>query len=320
MTDKNDHKAHSVILLNIDLLQPNPLQPRGFFSQESIGDLVDSIKEHGVLEPLVIAHTPAGYQIIAGERRWRAAKEAGLKQVPVIIKETTPQKMLEMAIVENVQREDLNPIERAIAFRRLIDDFGLSEKEIAKQISKSIPYVVNSLRLLSLPDTLKDGLIAGLITEGHARALVGIPDPQSMIQAYKQVLKETASVRRTEEIARRVKEMLLGLGTNSSAKSKDTFKIDEKLYISQNKIPLIIDKLKNHLAKKLKLPNSEAKKIKIKFKRTITRTQLIINIGGNPIETNNDIKKLLDYLFGSSDWLPEKELAPIISQSKKASK
>src|SRR4030066_1832999 len=133
--------AEEVIQIAIEELQPNPLQPRGVITPESLVDLVDSIKEHGILEPLVVAKTPAGYQIIAGERRWRASKIAGLSKVPVLIKETTPQGMLEMAIIENVQRIDLNPLERAQAFKRLMEEFGLSTSEIAVKIGKSAPYV-----------------------------------------------------------------------------------------------------------------------------------------------------------------------------------
>src|SRR4030043_1498016 len=129
--------AEEVIQIDINQLQPNPLQPRGSITPESLQDLVDSIKEHGILEPIVVAHTPAGYQIIAGERRWRAAKLAGLEMVPVIIKETSPKGMLEMALVENVQRTDLNPIERARAFERLMAEFGLSSSEVAIRIGKS---------------------------------------------------------------------------------------------------------------------------------------------------------------------------------------
>src|SRR3990170_3958555 len=127
---------HQITYLQIDELQPNPLQPRGVITSDSLNDLVDSIREHGILEPLVAAHTPAGYQIIAGERRWRAAKIASITEVPVIIKETTPQGMLEMALVENVQRTDLNPVDRAKAFERLTLEFGLSTGEISQRISK----------------------------------------------------------------------------------------------------------------------------------------------------------------------------------------
>lgn len=189
-------------------LEPNPLQPRGIINPESVSELVESIREHGILEPLIIAQTPAGYQIIAGERRWRAARILKLPYVPAIIKKTSPQQMLEMAIVENVQRKDLNPIERAKAFLRLKEEFGLETHDIAKKVSKSVPYVINVLKLLTLPDALKDGLLSGLISEGHARALSGIGDTRLMIEAYKLVLKENASVRRAEDIARRMRQKI----------------------------------------------------------------------------------------------------------------
>src|SRR4030066_457045 len=166
--------AEEVVQIAVDQLQPNPLQPRGAITPESLVDLVDSIKEHGVLEPLVVAKTPAGFQIIAGERRWRASKLAGLTHVPAVIRETSPKGMLEMALVENVQRVDLNPLDRAKGFERLMSEFALSSSEIAMRIGKSVAYVSNSIRLLTLPDALKDGLLSGLISEGHARALAAI--------------------------------------------------------------------------------------------------------------------------------------------------
>lgn len=197
--------AHQVYNLDIELIQPNPLQPRGLIPPNSIGDLVNSIKEHGIIEPLVVAKTPAGYQIIAGERRWRASKLAGLTTVPVVVRETTAKGMLEMAIVENVQREDLNPIERAQAFQRLIEEFGLPVGEIAKRVSKSESYVSNTMRLMALPDAIKDGLISGAISEGHARAIAGLGEIKLMVDAYKTILSESASVRRAEDLARRLK-------------------------------------------------------------------------------------------------------------------
>lgn len=197
--------TQQVLYLDIDLIEPNPLQPRGLISPDSLTDLVHSIKEHGIIEPLVVAKTPAGYQIIAGERRWRASKVAGLPTVPVIVKETTARGMLEMAIVENVQREDLNPIERAQAFQRLIEEFGLPLSEIAKRIGKSESYVSNTMRLMALPDAIKDGLISGAITEGHARAIAGLGETKLMVDAYKTILSESASVRRAEDLARRLK-------------------------------------------------------------------------------------------------------------------
>lgn len=194
-----------ILDLEIDTLQPNPLQPRGQILPDSLVELAESIREHGILEPLLVAKTPAGYQIIAGERRWRGAKLAGLSKVPVIIKETSTQGMLEMAIVENVQRVDLNPIERAQAYIKLLEEFGLSPTDIGQRVGKSGPYISNTLRLLDLPDALKDGLLSGAITEGHAKAVLGLEEVNLMIQAYKQILKDNLGVRSTEEFVRRMK-------------------------------------------------------------------------------------------------------------------
>jgi len=191
--------------LDITLLEANPLQPRGLISPDSLQELVDSIREQGILEPIVVAKTPAGYQIIAGERRWRAAKVLGLEKVPVVIKETTPQGMLEMSIVENVQREDLNPIEKAQAYRRLIEEFGLGTNEVARRVGKSAPTVSNTIRLLSLPDAIKDALVAGVITEGHVRPLISIGDSKLMLELFKRILKENSTVRETEEMARQAR-------------------------------------------------------------------------------------------------------------------
>jgi len=197
-----------LIELDTSLLQPNPLQVRGLIKPESLVDLVESIKAHGILEPLVVAKTPAGYQIVAGERRWRAAKIIGLPKIPVIVKETSTQGMLEMALVENVQREDLNPIERALGFQRLLDEFNLTVTEISKRIGKSPAYVSNTLRLLALPDAIKDGLVSQDITEGHARAIAGLTDVKTMVDVYKTLLTEGASVRRAEDLVRRIKERI----------------------------------------------------------------------------------------------------------------
>jgi len=202
----SDSTYKELIELDVNLLQPNPLQVRNLIKSESLVDLVESIKEHGILEPLVVAKTPAGFQIIAGERRWRAAKIVGLKNVPVVVKETDTQGMLELALVENVQREDLNPIERAQGFQRLIDDYDMPVTVIAKRIGKSPAYVSNTLRLLSLPDAIKDGIISTDITEGHARAIAGLGDVKLMVDAYKKILSEGSSVRTTEDLVRRMKE------------------------------------------------------------------------------------------------------------------
>lgn len=200
--DNTDNRIHE---LEIHLLQANPLQPRGIITSDSLSDLVDSIREQGILEPIVVAKTPAGYQIIAGERRWRAAKVLGLPHVPVVVKNTTPQGMLEMSIVENVQREDLNPIEKALAYKRLIDEFGLGTNEVAKRVGKSAPTVSNTMRLLSLPDAIKDALVAGVITEGHVRPLISLGDSKLMLELFKKILRENSTVRQTEDLARQMK-------------------------------------------------------------------------------------------------------------------
>lgn len=191
--------------IDIDSLQPNPLQPRGQILPETLVELAESIREHGVLEPLLIAKTPAGYQIIAGERRWRASKLAGLTRLPVMIRETSPQGMLEMAIVENVQRVDLNALERAQAYKRLMDEFNMTATEVGQRVGKSGPYVSNTLRLLELPDALKDGLLQNAITEGHAKALLGLDDINLILQGYKTVMAENLGVHSTEELVRRMK-------------------------------------------------------------------------------------------------------------------
>lgn len=259
--------------LEIDLVQPNPLQPRGTILASSVSDLVESIKEHGILEPLVIAHTPAGYQIIAGERRWRASKIVGLKKVPVVIKETTPKGMLEMAIVENVQRQDLNPIERGKAFIRLMDEFRLSNADIAKRVAKSPAYVSNTLKLLDLPDALKDGLISGLITEGHARALASIEDTRLMIEAYKLVLKEGASVRRAEEIARRLKKDFNGKPVTGG---RPTLIISDEISALQKKLSGIF-----------------GDRSFVKLTRSKRETKIVIKLKGSPTETDEVLQKIL---------------------------
>lgn len=271
MTDASYGKLSE---LEIDQIQPNPLQPRGTILPDSLDDLADSIKEHGILEPLVIAHTPAGYQIIAGERRWRASKKLGLKKVPVLIKETTPKGMLEMAIVENVQRSDLNPIERAKAFDRLMNEFRLTNAEIAQRVSKSPAYVSNTLKLLELPDALKDGLIGGLITEGHARALAAIRDTRLMIEAYKLVLKEDASVRRAEEIARRLKKDM---------DEKPRGQKRSKSLIISDEIIKMQDELKTHLG-----DNSA-----VKITRSKRETKVLIKLKGDPTATDEALHHIL---------------------------
>lgn len=270
-----------VVDLEVDSLQANPLQPRGVISPESLVDLVDSIREHGILEPLVVAKTPAGFQIIAGERRWRAAKLAGNKTVPAIIKETSPQGMLEMALVENVQRSDLNPVDRAKAFERLISEFGLSNSEISQRIGKSPAYVSNSLRLLTLPDALKDGLLTGLISEGHARALAAIDDNRMIVEAYKVILKESGSVRRAEELARKMRAQV-------GNKPKTVgFRPGHEL---SEEIDQMRKSLEDILGGK---PNSI-----VRLSRSRAETRLTIILKGNQQETEDRLQKIYKGING----------------------
>ncbi len=268
-----------VQLLPLDHLQPNPLQPRGVITPESLSDLVESIKTHGIIQPLVVAHTPAGYQLIAGERRWRASKLAGLKEVPVRIIETTPQGMLEMAIVENVQRTDLNPIDRANSFERLIKEFRLTNSEISARIGKSPAYISNTFRLLELPDALKDGLISGVISEGHARALAAIPEKQSMIEAYKIILREGGSVRRAEELSRRFKKTM---HRSKAIDGFDTKTVNES-----------IDSMATEIQ------SSIGENARVKMRRSRVETAIHIVLRGNPQETESQIQKIHDALVVS---------------------
>lgn len=279
-----------ITYLSIEEVQPNPLQPRGVITPESLVDLIDSIREHGILEPLVVARTPAGYQIIAGERRWRAAKHAGLTTVPVIIKETSPRGMLELALVENVQRVDLNALDRAKGFERLIEEFGLGNADISQRIGKSTAYVSNTLRLLRLPDALKDGLLSGLITEGHARALAAIEEPQLMIEAYKIVLRESGSVRRAEDLARRMK-------VQSGQKRKRQVAHDQPIIVSEE-----IDRMEQDLQHSLTTgsPTLE-KRVRVKVVRSQRETRVVIVLKGSVEETDNALHFIKDGLsHGSS--------------------
>lgn len=260
-----------IVELETNLLQPNPLQPRGLISPESLTDLVNSIREQGILEPIVVANTPAGYQIIAGERRWRSAKILGLQNVPVVIKSVSPQVMLEMSIVENVQREDLNPIERAQAYKRLIDEFGLSVTEVAKRVGKSLPYISNTIRLLTLPDAIKDALAAGVITEGHVRPLVSIGDHKLMLAAFKRILVEGISVRGAEEVARQVK---------SEIQEKEPQRKTAKLHIPE------LDAMADTYKQNKSLDD-------VKVDQTSKQVRVVFVKKGDPTETTPFLKALL---------------------------
>ncbi len=184
----------------------NPMQPRGGLDPDAMAELAASIREHGLIQPLIVTQQgPERYQLIAGERRWEAAKAAGLVTVPVVVKEATPQQMLELALVENIQRADLNPLEEATAYRHLVEEFGLTQEQVAERVGKSRVAVTNTLRLLRLPAQIQQALIDGTIHEGHARALLALPTTEAQLAALRTVVARDLSVRQTEEMVRRLK-------------------------------------------------------------------------------------------------------------------
>ncbi|MBI5044727.1 MAG: ParB/RepB/Spo0J family partition protein [Candidatus Levybacteria bacterium] len=291
----DNRQAGQMTELETSQLQSNPLQPRGVILQDSLTDLVESIREQGILEPIVVARTPAGYQIIAGERRWRAAKILGLQTVPVVIKETTPQGMLEMSIVENVQREDLNPIEKALAYKRLIDEFGLGTNEVAKRVGKSAPAVSNTIRLLSLPDAIKDALVAGVITEGHVRPLISLGDPKLMLELFKRILRDNLTVRQTEEISRKVK---------GEVQQREPMNKKDRLWVPEQ------DTMAQQILEKYQVDD-------VKIFQSSKLARMTIVIKGDVDVTTKKLKQIHEILQGSSvseDSEPSNASEQLISQ------
>ncbi|HEX5369508.1 MAG TPA: ParB/RepB/Spo0J family partition protein [Dehalococcoidia bacterium] len=192
--------------VDVDLIAPNPHQPRTVFEPEALSELAESIKEHGIIQPLIVSRpadrSGAPYQLIAGERRLLAARQAGLERVPVIVKEASPQALLELALVENLQRQDLGALEEAFAFKRLGEEFGLTQESIATRVGRSRPAVANSLRLLTLSDEIQNSLARGEITPGHARALLGIDDPEERRRAWSRIVDGHLTVRDAESLAK----------------------------------------------------------------------------------------------------------------------
>lgn len=202
--DNSPNESDKVTTLRTSEIEPRRSQPRKNFDAESLSQLADSIAANGIIQPIVVreAEAPGYYQIIAGERRWRAAKQAGLSEVPVIILDADDRKAAEYALIENIQREDLNPMEEAAGFRSLIEDYSLTQEEAAKQVGRSRAAVTNSLRLLELPVEVQDLVTTGILSAGHARALLGLSDRSKIIEAADRVTLGELSVRATEELVR----------------------------------------------------------------------------------------------------------------------
>jgi len=200
--EKKDKEKGSEQSVKITMLEPNREQPRKNFDEDALQELADSIKQFGLLQPILVQDRKDHYEIIAGERRWRASKLAGLKEVPVIIKDYTDQEIVEISLIENIQRENLNPIEEALAYKRLLDEFHLKQDEVAERVSKSRTAVTNSMRLLKLSDEVQQMVIDEMITTGHARALLAIEDPAQQYEIAQQIFDQKLSVRDIEKLVK----------------------------------------------------------------------------------------------------------------------
>ena len=208
--------------LLIDEISPNRFQPRKYFDDDKLEELVTSISENGILQPVVVQKSETGYELVAGERRWRASKKAGLKKIPAMIREVSDTKALELAIIENIHRQDLNPIEEAEAYKRLAEDFSLTQEMIAEKVGKSRAAIANILRLLNLSRNIQENLISGKLSMGHARALLGLDNTGQMEAMCQEILKQGLTVRQTESKVNRLKKPEI-LKLASSMKKKNIF-------------------------------------------------------------------------------------------------
>ena len=199
-TDKREAES-GVLYVDINDIKPNIYQPRKTFDEDKLEELASSIREHGIIQPVVLRSTDGGYEIVAGERRWRAARKAGIKKIPCVIRELTDEQNMLVAIIENMQREDLNPIEEAEGVSRMIEVYGLTQEQVSKGVGKSRPYITNSLRLLKLSDDVREMTREGKLTAGHARALAGIKDIEKQKKLALKAVKEGLSVRNIEKLA-----------------------------------------------------------------------------------------------------------------------
>ena len=208
--------------LLVDEISPNRMQPRSFFNDDKLEELVASIKEHGILQPVVVQKADSGYELIVGERRWRASKKLGLKKIPAVIREVSDEQSLEIAIIENIHRQDLNPIEEAEAYARLCKEFALTQEMVADKVGKSRTAVANTLRLLKLSGSVKEDLVSGKISMGHARALLALENTQKMEALRKEIVKHNLTVRQTEN---KVNKLKIDSGRNSvhTGAQKDIF-------------------------------------------------------------------------------------------------
>ncbi len=259
MTELNEKTAETgVFEVDIDKVEPNKNQPRKIFEETALEELAESIKEHGVLQPIILKKIDSGYEIIAGERRWRASKIAGMKKIPAIVKKIDELKAFETALVENLQREGLNPMEEAKSYKRLIDEFSLSQEEAGKKVGKSRSVVANAMRLLNLDERVQNFVSENKLTNGHGRALLGITDKDVQFELAEKIIEEELSVRETESLVKKISENKNKKVSEKEESQSKKFKTDNYKYIEND--------LKSIFGTKVKLSNKKNKgKIEIEY-------------------------------------------------------
>lgn len=267
---KSSEEKGSETILKITMVEPNRKQPRKNFDEDSLQELCDSIKQVGLIQPILVQDRKDHYEIIAGERRWRAAKMAGLKEIPVIIRDYSDQEIMEISLIENIQREDLNPIEEAQAYKRLLTEFHLKQDEVAERVSKSRAAVTNSIRLLKLTDKVQQMVIDDMITTGHARALLAVEDPEAQYILAQQIFDQKLSVRDVEKLVKKL---------NAPEKEKNKTENKTLQVIYQD----IEDRLKQRLSTKVKVSSKGegSGKIEIEFYNHEDLDRLLEMIGNN---------------------------------------
>lgn len=267
---KSSEEKGSETILKITMVEPNRKQPRKNFDEDSLQELCDSIKQVGLIQPILVQDRKDHYEIIAGERRWRAAKMAGLKEIPVIIRDYSDQEIMEISLIENIQREDLNPIEEAQAYKRLLTEFHLKQDEVAERVSKSRAAVTNSIRLLKLTDKVQQMVIDDMITTGHARALLAVEDLEAQYILAQQIFDQKLSVRDVEKLVKKL---------NAPEKEKNKTE-DKTLQVIYQDIE---DRLKQRLSTKVKVSSKGegSGKIEIEFYNHEDLDRLLEMIGNN---------------------------------------
>ena len=253
--NKKSEEKPAEVKVKISKVEPNREQPRKNFDEDALLELAESIKQFGVLQPLLVQDRKDYYEIIAGERRWRAAKIAGLKEVPVIIKKLTEQEMVETSLIENIQRENLNPIEEALAYKRLLNEFNLKQDEVAERVSKSRTAVTNSMRLLKLNEKVQQMVIDDMLTTGHARALLGIEDQEKQYVIAQQIFDEKLSVRETEKLVKKIQK-------EKDLPEKKKEELDEQVALAYHDVE---EKMKLILGTKVNIRAKDDKKGKIEI-------------------------------------------------------